>query len=202
VTVSPVSQSVSVGRSTPFVAILTDSSGNVLSGRVVAWTSSNSAVATVSASGLASGRATGVVTVSALSEGKTGTATLTVTLPVPPPAGLPGNWPHEPTGSAVLTDYGFGDPFVVTDNDQPLGISGWTAIFIGTTRLRIDPTAPLSPPTVAEFQYPVGFEAGSAPGTFYYLMPNQRRLYVGFWWKVSDPWHGQNSGVNKIAFIW
>jgi hypothetical protein len=202
VTVSPVSQGVSVGRSTQFTAILTDSIGNVLSGRVVSWTTSNSAVATVTATGLATGRGAGVVTVSASSEGKTGTAALTVTLPVPPPQGQPGNWPHEPTGLAVLTDYGFGDPFVTIDNDQPLGTSGWTAIFIGTTRLAIDPTAPLSPPTVAEFKYPVGFEAGSAPGTFYFLMPNQRRLFVGFWWKVSDPWQGQNSGVNKIAFIW
>src|SRR5207244_7837774 len=50
-----------------------------LSGRTVTWSSSNTAVATVSTSGLVSGVAPGSITISATSEGKSGTAAITVT---------------------------------------------------------------------------------------------------------------------------
>jgi uncharacterized protein YjdB len=45
----------------------------------VTWTSSNTAVATVSASGVATGLLVGTTTVTATSEGKSGSATLNVT---------------------------------------------------------------------------------------------------------------------------
>ena len=55
------------------------SDGNVLSGRTVTWTSSNTSVATVSTSGLVSGLTPGSATITATSEGKSGTASVTVT---------------------------------------------------------------------------------------------------------------------------
>ena len=91
VTVSPDATSVAVGGTYQFVAILKDAAGNQLSGRTVAWSSSITAVATVSSSGLARGVATGITTISALSEGITGTAALTVL--TPPPVGQCGAWP-------------------------------------------------------------------------------------------------------------
>ncbi|PYO35189.1 MAG: hypothetical protein DMD74_08225 [Gemmatimonadetes bacterium] len=83
VTVSPVSASEQVGQTVALSATTKDAAGNVLSGRTVTWASSNSAAATVSASGVVTGVAAGSATITALSEGQSGTAGITVTqLPV------------------------------------------------------------------------------------------------------------------------
>lgn len=71
-------------------ATLRDASGNVLSGRTIVWTSSNPAVASVSASGLVKAVASGSATIVATSEGKTGSAALTVTAALVGVAVLPG----------------------------------------------------------------------------------------------------------------
>jgi uncharacterized protein YjdB len=56
--------------------------GAALSGRVVAWSSSNSAVATVTDGGVVTGVAPGSVSITATSEGRSGSASLTV-VPAP-----------------------------------------------------------------------------------------------------------------------
>jgi len=85
VTVSPSSASVPVGQTVQLTATPRDANGNALSGRVVTWSSSNTAVATVSGSGLVTGRAAGSVTITATSEGQSGAATVTVQAAPPPP---------------------------------------------------------------------------------------------------------------------
>jgi uncharacterized protein YjdB len=67
-----------VGFTAPLTALTRDASGNVLTGRVVTWTSSNTAVASVSSAGVVTGVKVGTATITATSEGKTGTATVTV----------------------------------------------------------------------------------------------------------------------------
>src|SRR5437016_2476181 len=79
VTVSPTTASVTVGGTTPLTATPKDSNGTPLSGRTVTWVSSNTAVATVSTSGLVTGVAAGSATITATSEGKNGTSAITVT---------------------------------------------------------------------------------------------------------------------------
>jgi hypothetical protein len=87
VTVSPANGSVQAGSTYQLTATPKDASGTPLTGRVVTWSSGNTAVATVSPSGLVTGIAAGgPVTITALSEGKSGTATITVTTPPPPAA--------------------------------------------------------------------------------------------------------------------
>ena len=71
-----------VGQTLQLTATPKDSSGNPLSGRTIAWSSSAQQVATVSASGLVTGVAAGSATITAMSEGKSGTAAITVTAPV------------------------------------------------------------------------------------------------------------------------
>lgn len=78
VAVSLGASTLDVGQTTSATAALTDASGNSLTGRTVAWQSSNSAVAAVNASGVVTTFAKGVVTITAIAEGKTGTASLTV----------------------------------------------------------------------------------------------------------------------------
>src|SRR5438094_1876791 len=82
VTVSPSTASVPVGQTVQLTATPKDASGNPLSGRRVRRGSSNTAVATVTASGLVTGKAAGTATITATSEGKSGPSTITVT-PVP-----------------------------------------------------------------------------------------------------------------------
>ena len=81
VTVTPSPASVAVGLTVQLTATPKDANGNPLSGRVVTWSSNNTAVATVNGSGLVSGVTAGSATITATSEGKTGTSAVTVTTP-------------------------------------------------------------------------------------------------------------------------
>ncbi|MCC6316823.1 MAG: Ig-like domain-containing protein [Gemmatimonadaceae bacterium] len=75
VSVAPATQSVVAGSTVGFVASVAQSNcANV----VVAWTSSNAAVATVASDGTVSGIAPGQATISAAFQGSTGTASITV----------------------------------------------------------------------------------------------------------------------------
>src|SRR5439155_18687991 len=70
VTVSPASASVSVSQTVQLTATQKDANGNPLSGRTIAWGSSNTAAATVNTSGRVNGVAAGSATITATSEGK------------------------------------------------------------------------------------------------------------------------------------
>ena len=76
VTLSPTS--VSAGQVSQASVVLRDASGNVLTGRTIGYSSSNPAVATVSAGGTVTGVASGTATITATSEGKSGSAALSV----------------------------------------------------------------------------------------------------------------------------
>jgi uncharacterized protein YjdB len=80
VTVTPAAPIVIAGQSVQLTATLKDINGNVLTGRVVSWFSSNNSRATVNSSGLVvtSTNNKGTVTITATSEGKSGTSTVTV----------------------------------------------------------------------------------------------------------------------------
>jgi hypothetical protein len=81
VTVTLTSPTVEVGSSIQASAVLKDADGNVLTGRLITWTSSDNGLATVSLSGLVTGVAAGgPVTITATSDGQNGTATVTVLL--------------------------------------------------------------------------------------------------------------------------
>src|SRR2546427_381032 len=81
VTVTPASGTVSAGSSLQLTATPKDGNGNPLVGRTVTWQSSNTAAATVNGSGLVSGVAAGSATITATSEGQSGTSAITVTPP-------------------------------------------------------------------------------------------------------------------------
>lgn len=84
VTVAPLTATVPAGSTTTLTATLRDDAGNVLVGRAVAWTSSDETIATVSPAGVVTGRRPGgPVTITATSEGRSGTSQVTVTLGAP-----------------------------------------------------------------------------------------------------------------------
>jgi trimeric autotransporter adhesin len=76
--VSPSLVTIFSGQTLQLSAIVTDDRGQVLTGRTVSYVSSDPQVATVSASGLVTGVTAGAVTITATSEGASGTATITV----------------------------------------------------------------------------------------------------------------------------
>ena len=78
VVVSPLTATLTVGDTLRASAATLDAGGSPLLGRVVAWSSDAVATATVSSTGLVTAVAAGSVRISALSEGRTGSATLTV----------------------------------------------------------------------------------------------------------------------------
>src|SRR5436190_5472082 len=79
VTVTPPSASVQVGQTVQLTATPKDANGNTLPGRTVTWASSNTTVATVNGQGLVTARVAGGATITATSEGQSGTAAITVT---------------------------------------------------------------------------------------------------------------------------
>jgi WD40 repeat protein len=80
VTIAP--SSITAGSRATATATVRDGAGNALSGRTVAWSSGNAAIAAVDAGGTVTGIAPGTAEITATSEGRAGTATITVT-PVP-----------------------------------------------------------------------------------------------------------------------
>ena len=83
VSVSPATASLQVNGAVQLVATPKDANGTPLSGRAVSWSSSNTSVATVSSSGVVTGAAAGAATITATSEGQSGSATVTVQAPQP-----------------------------------------------------------------------------------------------------------------------
>jgi uncharacterized protein YjdB len=80
VTVTPVGNVLRAGTEQQYTATLHDAAGNVLTDRVVVWSSMNVAVAAVdSRTGLVSASSPGSTLISAISESKTGGTSLTVT---------------------------------------------------------------------------------------------------------------------------
>jgi hypothetical protein len=187
VTVQPDSAWVPVDGAWPFSTLLQDASGLTLTGRSVAWSSADQTVATVTGSGLTTGHAPGATTITAVAEGKSGAGVLTVL-----PQGS-GAWPNEP---AVL-------PTIADNSFSVLNGNGWDLLdnTLGLVTLGSDPNAPLSPPSVLQYLYPIGFGGGTGPGAESIDLPSVKSVYVGTWWKVSNPWQGHPTNVNKVEIF-
>jgi acid phosphatase type 7 len=129
VSVSPSTATVGVGQTVQITATVFDKQGRPISGQTVVWTSSQSAVATVSATGLVTGVAAGVATVKATAGGKSGSSTITVSGSTPPPnsavlvgAGDIANCSSSgDEATAALLDNISGTVFTAGDNAYPDG---------------------------------------------------------------------------------
>ncbi len=87
VAVTPTTATVAIDATAQLTATLRDAAGVVLTGRTITWQTSAAGVASVTTTGLVRGIAAGQATITAVSEGKSGTAAITVPAAVPPPSG-------------------------------------------------------------------------------------------------------------------
>jgi uncharacterized protein YjdB len=78
VVVTPAGTSVAVSKTVTLSARLTDAVGNVLSGRTISWSSADTRVATVNGAGVVRGVRRGTAVITATSEGRSGTSTISV----------------------------------------------------------------------------------------------------------------------------
>jgi uncharacterized protein YjdB len=83
VVVTPAAVGQVVGTTQQLRAVLKDAAGNALTGRMVTWTSSNPGIATIDGNGLEASVATGTTTITATSEGFSGTSAINVTVTNP-----------------------------------------------------------------------------------------------------------------------
>jgi uncharacterized protein YjdB len=90
ITVAPPATSLLTGATTPLTATLRDAANNVLTGRPIAWSTGNATVATVDANGVVTAVTAGTATITATSEGKSGTAQIAVLAPVATVSVTPG----------------------------------------------------------------------------------------------------------------
>ena len=194
ITISPSSAGILVGATQLFTATVKDASGNVLTGETVSFASSNPLIGAVgNLSGLVTALAAGTTTITASDGSLSSSATLTVSATQPPPPSGGSAWPNEPSGLTPVTD-------------QPwdgLTTLGWNSIYntAGLATIVSDPTAPYSPSDVLQYEYPSGFQSGAAPATEYLSLPSLKRVFVGTWWKASNPWQGNPTNVNKIQYL-
>ena len=205
ISIDPGPATVAAGSTLQLNAVLKDASGTTLSGRAVAWSSNNIAVATVGATtGLVTGVGPGSATITATSEGKSGTATVAVT-------GPPTGSSNEPAGMTRITDRPFntkartntdlGDANCVGGSecwDREESTSAWTIVD--------DATAPAPGGRVAQQRYARGFRGEASPqGLAQKPWPmnlQYRTIYHRFWLKLSDNFVGHLTSTNKIFHIW
>ena len=104
VSVTPLADSVVVAQTLQLTAVAKDVGGTPLVGRVISWSTSDPARATVSSIGVVTGVTPGQVTITAATEGKAGTASITVR---PKPVGAvilsPAQFSLEPGQTRQLT---------------------------------------------------------------------------------------------------
>ena len=183
------SPSLYTGQTTQATAVARDASGAVLTGRPVSWTSSNPAVASVSAVGTVTALTAGTVSIQATVETKVGSAPLGVTSA---PTFVPSsNHPNEPAGMTVLHTHdasalmptgwfnAVGQISIVSDpekgNALQLSMQGSTTPGSGTARIDTYP------------------EIGSFGAT---------KIYIAFWQKLSPQFKGNNgSGSLKNLIV-
>ncbi|HWP70538.1 MAG TPA: Ig-like domain-containing protein, partial [Gemmatimonadaceae bacterium] len=103
----------SLGATQQYTATAIDANGNVLTGVVFQWASSNGAVASVNGTGLATALGAGATAISASANGVTGVAVLSVSLPAGPPLFI-----IVSPGSATLTALGATQQFTAIAFDS------------------------------------------------------------------------------------
>lgn len=175
VVVVPESVTVSVGKTAQLAATPKDASGNGLTGISLMWASKNTAVATVSATGLVMGVATGTDSITVTGQGHTASALVTVTPAVP--------------ASTTLFHESFADTAFAS--------RGWydnTSLTIADSEHIVGSTAAL------EAHFLLGATTPTWGGAMRHLFTATPTLYVSYWVKYSANWIGSGVAYHPHEF--
>ena len=165
VTVSPANAAITVGQTQQLTATLRDANNNVLTGRSVTWSSSNTAIATTSASGLVTAQGAGSATVTATSEGVGGSATITASSP--PPAG---------------------GPIIFSDDFESGNFSKWNEATTATIAVINNPASAHSGNSFMRMTY--GINGGDGGWMNKFFAQGYTRMYVKLWVRFSSNFGG------------
>lgn len=168
VTVAPPSASIVAGTTTTLQATVKDQNGNVLSGQTVTWTTSNAAAATVSSSGVVSGVAAGLATITATSSGKTGTSAITVTA--------------ASGGGTIL--------FQESYENASLSSRGWydnTSVLLSTTE-----HTGIGSTSSAQYHFLAGATTPTTGGAQRHKFTASNSVYISYNLKYTANWVGSN----------
>ncbi len=175
VEVTPAAPTLIIAQSMTMSAVTRDASGATLTGRAVTWTTSNAAIAAVSQAGAVTAVAAGTASIVAASEGRSGSAALTVVaVPVsavrvtPPSAGLaiggtvqltavPTDASDAPLGGRVVT-WSSSTPGVATVSAGLV-----TAVSAGTATITASSEGKSGSAAIAVTAVPVGFVTVTPP---------------------------------------
>jgi uncharacterized protein YjdB len=192
VAVTPTSASIGVGQNTQLTPSAKSASGATVTGVSYAWSTSNSGAATVSTTGLVTGKAAGSATITVSAGGKTASASVAVT---GGGSTTPTGYTNLPSGMTTLTE----DPY------NAVASNGFSTAWGGSTLSIVqDGSAPKSPSSVMQVTYPAGLPGGNAPFQQDHGISGGQytEFYGAIWVKFSSNFVGQISGVNKLFFIW
>jgi uncharacterized protein YjdB len=191
--------SIVAGGTTAATATLRDASGNVLTGRNVAWSNTPSTGASISSDGTVTALAAGAETITATSEGVSGSAALIIAPPPPPPSGS-STCPNEPAGLTMVSDQPWN---AVPPNLNAVDAAGW-GVDRNPENLTIvsDPTAPRSASNVVHGIFPAGGAGGTAP--FRVERPFATQSYGTIFecvWLMHSPNFTDNGNIGtKVSF--
>ncbi|HUX35251.1 MAG TPA: Ig-like domain-containing protein [Gemmatimonadaceae bacterium] len=187
VTVSPAAASVAVGATQQLTAVTLDAGGHALTGRAIAWTTSDATRATVSNTGLVTGVAAGTATITATSEGHAGAMAVTVTsgssAPAPTIASIA---PAVLTPGAAMTITGTG--FSASAVADSVTIDGVKAAVTAASVTQLTATVPAlacTPTHAAAVRVTVGGQTGAGAQTLRVGTP--QTLAVGGSLVVTSP---------------
>ena len=186
VKVSPATAHIRLGGQAQLSALTETSANTPLPGRDVIWSSGNASVATVNDSGLVTAVAAGSATITATSEGNTGTSAITVD-----------------TGSSASTNE---PPGMILISEQPwdcIGCNGWNyRADVGWSDIQTDAAAPKSPANVLRVVFPTTMPRDNGPSNQWLVLARPRHeLYAAYWIKWGDPWDARNQGA-KVSFVY
>jgi hypothetical protein len=167
------------GQTTQAAATTRDASGNVLTGRAIAWTTNNASIATVSSAGLVTAVANGNALIVATSEGKSGNAPLTVQSTPPPP----------PPGGTLLFEEDF--------ENSNIASRGW----YDNTSVQLSTTEHVSGSvSSAQYRFLAGATTPTSGGSQRHKFTPSNSFYLSYYVKYSTNWVGSAQAYHPHEF--
>jgi hypothetical protein len=179
VTVALASSTLNPGQTTQATARTLDANGNVLTGRAIAWSTNNTAVATVSSAGVVTAVASGSALIVATSEGKSGNSPLTVQSTPPPP----------PPGGTLLFEEDF--------ENTNIASRGWydnTSVQLSTTEHIAGSVSS------AQYRFLAGARTPTSGGSQRHKFTPSNSFYLSYYVKYSTNWVGSGQAYHPHEF--